>query len=82
MNERQISLPGHLHPERREGVLFGAPGRQVERAAEPDVGGDDRVDEGVERGIAEGGEHGTDVGVGRPDVARDERIGLGNGVGH
>ena len=75
-------VTGHLRAERSEGVLFGARGRKVERAAEPDVGGDHRVDERVERGVAEGVEHGADVGVGRPDVARDERVGLRNGVGH
>ena len=75
-------IAGHLRPERREGVLFGALGRDVERAAEPNIGGNHRIDERVERGIAEGVEHGAHVGIGWSDVARDEGIGLRYGLGH
>ncbi len=56
--------------------------RQVERPAEPDALGDDRVDERVEGRIADGLEHRAHVRDVGADVARGEAVGMLRYVSH
>jgi hypothetical protein len=73
----------HLGAERGERLLLGLRAGQRERPAEPDILGDRRVDERIERGIAQRLQHLRDVARRRAKVAADEGVGLGmGGRGH
>ncbi len=63
-----------------ERLLLGARRRQLERTSQPDALGDDRVDQRVERRIAQDAQHVGDVVLARAEMARDERAGGGGGV--
>ena len=72
----QLVLGGEA-AQRLEHLPLGPARRQRERPAQPDVVGHDGVDEGVERVVAEGAEHGPGfVGAG-PHVTGLEAIGRG-----
>jgi hypothetical protein len=64
-----------------EHVVLGARRAEGERAAQPDGLGHRGVDEGVERRVAERAQHRPLLLGARPDVALDERLGLGHGRG-
>ncbi len=62
-------------PKVRQHVVLAARVPQGQRPLEPDVGRDDRVGQGVERGQAERRQHLLDVGIGGPEVPVKKRVG-------
>jgi len=74
-DERAVHLvPGRDLPQRRQDLRFRALRPGVQRAAKADLLRDHRVDEGVERVVAERGEHLLLFGPTGTDVTRNERI--------